>query len=113
MPRDISGCSRGAASGRVWYTVETWGGSLRQLAWWMAMGLLAMPVSGMAQQRAASEARVALVIGNANYKDAPLANPVNDARAVAKALNGLGFKVSLRVNLSQTQLRRAIREFGD
>jgi uncharacterized caspase-like protein len=84
----------------------------------IALVVLAVPIGGMAQQRAAAaaeagESRVALVIGNASYKDAPLANPVHDARAVAKALNGLGFKVSLRVNLTQTQLRRAIREFGD
>lgn len=82
----------------------------------IALVLLAIASAGAAQQgapAAAGEARVALVIGNANYKDSPLANPVHDARAVAKALNALGFKVSLRVNLTQTQLRRAIREFGD
>ncbi|NIM73757.1 MAG: hypothetical protein GTO67_04010 [Gammaproteobacteria bacterium] len=28
--------------------------------------------------------RVALVIGNASYKQAPLRNPVNDARAMAR-----------------------------
>ena len=31
--------------------------------------------------------RIALVIGNAAYKDAPLTNPVNDARAIAQALS--------------------------
>ena len=33
---------------------------------------------------AASEQRVALVIGNAAYKDAPLRNPVNDATDMTK-----------------------------
>ena len=34
----------------------------------------------------AAERRVALVIGNAKYKEAPLTNPVNDARDMAAAL---------------------------
>jgi uncharacterized caspase-like protein len=33
----------------------------------------------------AGERRVALVIGNAKYKEAPLTNPVNDARDMAAA----------------------------
>jgi uncharacterized caspase-like protein len=82
----------------------------------IALLALVIPVGAVAQQQRpaeGAEARIALVVGNANYKDSPLANPVHDARAVAKALDGLGFKVSLKVNLTQTQLRRAIREFGD
>ena len=35
---------------------------------------------------AGPERRVALVIGNANYKTAPLLNPVNDARIMATTL---------------------------
>ena len=69
-----------------------------------------------AQPRTAAtgaEHRIALVIGNSNYKDAPLANPVNDATAIAKTLQGLGFKVILRTNVSQSQMRQAVREFGD
>ena len=34
-------------------------------------------------------ARVALVIGNANYQEAPLRNPVNDARAMTEKLRAL------------------------
>lgn len=37
--------------------------------------------------------RVALVIGNAAYRHAPLANPANDARAMAGQLRRLGFEV--------------------
>ena len=41
-------------------------------------------------------ARRALVIGNSAYPgDAALANPVNDATAMAKALQDLGFEVQL------------------
>jgi len=61
----------------------------------------------------AAERRVALVIGNSAYKDAPLINPGNDARAVSQALRESGFTVMERRNLNQAALRRAIREFGD
>lgn len=72
-------------------------------------------VPTQAQSRAATgaEHRIALVIGNGAYKDAPLANPANDAVAIAKTLEGLGFKVILRTNVTQSQMRQAVREFGD
>ena len=43
---------------------------------------------------ASAERRVALVIGNSAYQNAPkLPNPVNDARAVAALLKNAGFDV--------------------
>jgi hypothetical protein len=60
-----------------------------------------------------SAQRVALVIGNASYKEAPLVNPVNDARAIAKALADSGFTVILRENADQRGILSALREFGD
>ena len=60
----------------------------------------------------AAERRVALVIGNANYASAPLRNPVNDARTVAKQLNDFGFEVLLRTNLNQRAMVTALREFS-
>ncbi|MEO6017432.1 MAG: caspase family protein [Polaromonas sp.] len=60
-----------------------------------------------------STQRLALVIGNAAYKDAPLVNPVNDARAFAQALKESGFTVILRENTDQRALLQALREFGD
>ncbi len=62
---------------------------------------------------AAKNQRVALVIGNANYKEAPLSNPVNDARAVSAALQESGFTVILRENTDQRSMLAALREFGD
>ena len=57
--------------------------------------------------------RVALVIGNANYtKVGPLANPVNDARAVADALRRLGFAVVLGLDTRKTEMEDAIRAFS-
>ncbi len=41
-----------------------------------------------------AERRIALVIGNAAYQGAdPLANPVNEARAIAAKLKALNFEV--------------------
>ena len=42
---------------------------------------------------ASAETRLALVIGNSRYQDAPLKNPANDAAAIADNLKKLGFNV--------------------
>ncbi len=65
------------------------------------------------RQEIAGEARNALVIGNSAYTQGPLRNPVNDARAMAKALGETGFHVILVENASQAAMQRAVREFGD
>ena len=50
------------------------------------------PVEAAASAPASAiEQRLALVIGNGSYRDAPLTNPVNDARAMAAALRDAGF----------------------
>ncbi len=56
--------------------------------------------------------RIALVIGNGQYEDAPLRNPENDARAVATTLKRLGFEVALKLNQTSGQTKRAMRDFG-
>jgi len=56
---------------------------------------------------------VALAIGNSAYRTAPLRNPVNDARAVTKALAEAGFNVVLLEDGSRAGMRRVIREWGD
>jgi Caspase domain len=71
-----------------------------------------LAVSAAPVQQSAGR-RVALVIGNGAYKDAPLGNPVNDARAIAQALQASGFTVIVRENASQKALLGALREFGD
>lgn len=59
------------------------------------------------------ERRIALVIGNGDYKQAPLANPVNDANDMAEALKRCDFDVIKRINASRTKMRSAMREFGN
>ena len=48
------------------------------------------PSQAAAAQVQQAERRIALVIGNAAYPNAPLKNPVNDARDMASALRSLG-----------------------
>lgn len=58
-----------------------------------------------------AERRVALVIGNGAYKDAPLRNPVNDARDMTAELRKLGFEVILRENANLRQMEDALDQF--
>jgi len=65
------------------------------------------------QRPIGQEARVALVIGNGAYPDAPLRNPVNDARAMKSALEACGFEATLLADASKRDMENAIRDFGD
>jgi hypothetical protein len=66
----------------------------------------------LAAAPARAEKRVALVIGNAAYKEAPLKNPANDAKDIADALKRLGFDVTLKVNAGLSDMDRAVQDFG-
>ncbi len=59
-----------------------------------------------------TETRIALVIGNSDYSISPLTNPVNDARAMSRALLKAGFKVNQYENLGQKAMKQAIAKFG-
>lgn len=51
------------------------------------------------------EQRLALVIGNSNYQNAPqLANPDNDAQSMAQFLNSAGFEVISATDLTQNDM---------
>ncbi|MES0808009.1 caspase domain-containing protein [Roseibium sp. SCPC15] len=57
--------------------------------------------------------RVALVVGNASYENVSnLANPTNDAEKIALALERLGFKVIVGINLNQAGFIEKIKEFS-
>ena len=56
--------------------------------------------------------RKALIIGNDLYTDVPkLQNAAADADAMAKALEGVGFKVSKHLNLNEKAFKQALRDF--
>ena len=66
-----------------------------------------------AAPRAATARRLALVIGNGAYTSAPsLKNPPNDARDMAATLKALGFEVTSGINVTQREMKRLIRDFG-
>ncbi|MBF0266575.1 MAG: caspase family protein [Gammaproteobacteria bacterium] len=64
------------------------------------------------QQGYAKEKRVALVIGNASYKDAPLKNSVNDATDMAELLKQNDFSIILKLDASKREMEQAINTFG-
>lgn len=67
---------------------------------------------GKGAEGSSMEQRVALVIGNDAYEAAPLRNPVNDARGMARILSQLGFQVTQRENLGQKEMKQEIQAFG-
>jgi uncharacterized caspase-like protein len=76
--------------------------------------LLAFALLFVAQPAFAGK-RVALVLANSAYQNAPpLANPVNDGAVIAKMLKDAGFDlVDSRHDLPALETRRALREFAD
>ena len=73
--------------------------------------LLARTVAD-AQQRAANP-RIALVIGNATYRDAALATPANDAGLIAQTLQAAGFDVVGARDLDGQSLRTRLSRFSE
>ena len=72
-----------------------------------------MALLGVAPSHA--DKRVALVIGNSAYRNAPsLTNPTNDAAAIAELFKTAHFdNVRLQLDLGIADLRRAISDFAD
>ena len=61
------------------------------------------------------DTRLALVIGNGQYADSPLANPVSDAKAMAQKLKKLGFTLQgdgPLLNANRQAMTEAVRAFG-
>lgn len=61
----------------------------------------------------ANQPRIALVIGNSNYEDAPLANPARDAALMAETLREVGFEVLEYNDLDRRDLTRAFLTLGE
>ncbi len=70
---------------------------------------------GRALERVTSNGRrVALVIGNSNYKDNRdyLPNPINDAKDISADLRSFGFNVTTKTNLGLEAMQEVIADFG-
>jgi len=55
----------------------------------------------------------ALVIGNANYKDKPLKNSINDSKAISSKLRKYGFNVTEVENVNRKNFREALIAFTE
>jgi hypothetical protein len=77
---------------------------------WLIVLLILLAAPALAQ---GPEQRVALVIGNAAYKSAPLRNPLNDSRAMQASLRELGFQVIAVENGTRKAMQQALRQFRD
>jgi len=64
-------------------------------------------------RRNAEGRRVALVIGNSDYPNRPLANPAHDAEDMAEVLKRCGFEVTTVANAGRRDLRQAVINFSD
>lgn len=94
----------------------SWAGSARALVFAVLM-LVIVASDAWAQDRSGAkanpqEARVALVIGNSDYRSAPLDNPANDASDLAAALEKQGFNVLVRENVGERGLKEAVDVFA-
>jgi len=77
------------------------------------IGLQTVPaLSAPALEQTALQ-RVALVIGNSQYKKGPLDNPANDATDMAAALALQGFRVFKVLDADKPKMRDAIRLFSE
>jgi caspase domain-containing protein len=82
------------------------------MGWRIAIVVAAMAAC-LAGTAARAETRLALVIGNSNYTTVnKLPNPVNDARSVADDLKTAGFDVTVTLDVTQVDMRRAIQNFA-
>jgi uncharacterized caspase-like protein len=81
---------------------------LRLLAILFALALLTLP----SNHALALDRRIALVLGNADYKTAPrLDNSVNDASAVRDALSRIGFEIYFGTNLKRVETEELLKRF--
>jgi hypothetical protein len=71
------------------------------------------PTSSQIAPTQATGRRIALVVGNANYKVRPLRNPRNDADDMSRSLRTSGFEVIDLRDASLQQMRTGVRQFGD
>src|SRR5882757_3602825 len=103
---------RKLVSAPFWLTAVIWTAVIMKIRFGLLTPLIfsaaIFSVVSVAPSFAASD-RYALVIGNAKYPDAeaPLKEPINDARDVADELKRDGFNVDVGENLTGEQMRRA------
>jgi hypothetical protein len=79
----------------------------------LAFALCLIAVFTTGGDTAWAEQRVALVIGNGNYRKVPaLPNPSNDAIEIGASLTRLGFSASRLTDATATEMRKGLIDFG-
>ncbi|HLW92643.1 MAG TPA: caspase family protein [Roseiarcus sp.] len=82
----------------------------------LVLSLVALIAAAVATP-ALADKRIALVIGNSDYRSAPrLQNPTNDAKLIAKTLRGLGFTLiggDAELNLDKAHFDSALQDFSN
>jgi uncharacterized caspase-like protein len=73
----------------------------------------AMVTAAWMDSTLAEDLRVALVIGESNYKKAPLRNPTHDAEAIADMFTRAGYKVDFYKDLGYLDFKAALQRFED
>ena len=72
-----------------------------------------MVLAEIGNGQAATERRIALVIGNSAYPAGALKNPANDAALMTDTLRRLDFDVISAFDADQRAMKRAIQKFGE
>jgi hypothetical protein len=73
----------------------------------------AKPTAPEQSAKARSGRRLALVVGNNQYRNVPaLANAVEDATSIASNLRAVGYQVTLRTDITQKDMQAALRTFS-
>lgn len=76
----------------------------------IGLAVLALVLS---ESAASADRRIALVLGNSHYQNAPaLPNPVNDAQAMSDRLKGLDFEIVSGLDLTKAQTQEKIAQFA-
>lgn len=68
-------------------------------------------LSSLLASVAVAEQRIALVIGNSAYPEAPLRNPANDARDISERLGELGFDVVSATDTDLSTMQNQVLDF--
>jgi uncharacterized caspase-like protein len=76
------------------------------------MLLFCLVITNLYTTTAYARQRVALVVGNGDYQNAPLSTSINDAKDMATTLIKVGFEVILKTNVDQFDMENAMVAFG-
>jgi hypothetical protein len=88
-------------------------GAAAHVLWATTLALVLIAFSG-ALHGAHAQSRVALVIGNSNYQNAPaLPTTLNDAGDIAQTFERLGFTTTKLLDASYNDFRRSVRKFNE